>query len=83
MELPGGRGAYRWRSEVLALGEDAFYPAGDLEDIEKTRSKLLAELAAMTPEQVEADVYQLWEGVFCRYCRFELGRLLGKFLSDK
>lgn len=84
MELPGARGAYRWRGEVLALGEDALCPAAcDVEDVEKTRQKLLAQLAAMTPEQIETDVYQLWEGIFCRYCRFELGRTLEKFLSDK
>jgi len=84
VELPGGRGAYRWRGEVLALGEDALCPAnGDVEDIETTRQRLLAQLAAMNPQQIETDVYQLWEGVFCRYCRFELGRVLEKFLSDK
>ena len=84
VELPGSRGAYRWRGEVVALGEDALCPAnGDMEDVEDTRQKLLAQLSAMTPERAEAEVYQLWEGVFCRYCRFELGRMFEKFLSDK
>lgn len=80
VELPGGRGAYRWRSEVMALGEDALYPTG-IDDATKTRQRLLEELAVMTPEEVEHDVYQLWEGVFCRCCRFELGRILGLFLK--
>ena len=84
MELPGSRGAYRWRGEVVALGEDALCPAnGDAEATEATRQKLLSQLATMIPEQVEAEVYQLWEGVFCRYCRFELGRMFEKFLSDR
>jgi len=83
MELPGSRGAYRWRGEVVALGEDALCPAnGDAAAMEATRQKLLSQLATMIPEQVEAEVYQLWEGVFCRYCRFELGRMFEKFLSD-
>jgi hypothetical protein len=82
--LPGGRGAYRWRGEVLALGEDALCPAhSDVDDVEAERQKLLAQLAAMTPQDVEADVYQLWEGTFCRYCRFELGRIVERFLSDR
>ncbi len=82
VELPGNRGAYRWRSEVFALGEDSLCPSGEEEqDLEKTRARLLAELAALSPEENEADVYQLWEGVVCRFCRFELGRILGMFLN--
>jgi hypothetical protein len=80
VELPGGRGAYRWRSEVVAIGEDAMFPSG-IDDAVKTRRRILGELAAMTPEEVEHDVYQLREEVFCRCCRFELGRILGKFMG--
>jgi hypothetical protein len=80
VELPGGRGAYRWRSEVVALGEDALYPTG-IDDAAHTRRRVLKELAVMSPTEVEHDVYQLSEGVFCRCCRFELGRILGVFMK--
>jgi hypothetical protein len=82
VELPGGRGAYRWRSEVVALGDDALYPSGDADAQNKTRERLLEQLAAMTSHEIEADVYQLWQGVICRYCRFELGRLMEKYLRN-
>jgi hypothetical protein len=83
IDLPGSRGAYRWRSEVVALGEDAHYPQGETENQAALRQRLLAELAQMKAEEIEADVYQLWEGVFCRYCRFELGRILQRFLDHR
>lgn len=83
VELPGGRGAYRWRSEVVAIGDDALYPVAEDDEREILRRRWLAELAAMTPELIEADVYQLWEGVICRYCRFELGKLYQRFLGDQ
>jgi len=38
-------------------------------------------LSAMDPEEIENDVYQLWEGVLCRPCRLELGKLLARFLK--
>jgi hypothetical protein len=80
VELPGGRGAYRWRSEVVAIGEDALYPSG-IDDAAQSRRQILKELAVMSPAEVELDVYQLSEGVFCRCCRFELGRLIGLFMK--
>jgi hypothetical protein len=80
VELPGGRGAYRWRSEVVALGEDALYPTG-IDGAAQSRHRVLQELAVMTPAEVEHDVYQLSEGVFCRCCRFELGRLFELFMK--
>ncbi len=83
IELPGSRGAYRWRAEIIALGDDTLYPHGDLENQQVVRERLLAVLAQMNPEEIEADVYQLWEGVFCRYCRFELSRMLKRFLESK
>jgi len=80
-ELPGGRGAYRWRCEVVALGDDALSPAGDFNELEERQQRIFEELASVSPEQIEADVYQLWEGLFCRRCRFELGRVLEQFLG--
>ena len=80
--LPGSRGAYRWRSEVVALGEDVLCPTG-IEENGKTRRHILEELAVMTSEEIEQDVYQLWEGVLCHCCRFELGRILGLFMNKK
>jgi len=59
----GGRGAYRWRSEVVAIGEDAMYPSG-IDDAAKTRRRILGELAAMTPEEVEHDVISYGRGFF-------------------
>ncbi|RJP79889.1 MAG: hypothetical protein C4524_04505 [Candidatus Zixiibacteriota bacterium] len=80
--LPGGRGAYRWRSEVVAMGEDALYPSGGSEDADQARERLLARLAVMSEQEIEADVYQLWEGMICRCCRFELGRIMGMYLGN-
>jgi hypothetical protein len=80
-ELPGGRGAYRWRSEVVALGEDTQYPSGLGEEAEEKGKALLAELEKMSAAEIEADVYQLWEGIFCRQCRYELGKVVGRFLN--
>lgn len=81
VNLPGGRGAYRWRSEVVALGDDVLQPPGDEEEFDRSHRRIFEELAAMSPEEIEADVYQLWEGLFCRRCRFELGRILREFLE--
>lgn len=81
VELTGGRGAYRWRSEVVAVGEDAVMGAGINGDWEAERQRIFEELSAMSAEEIDNDVYQLWEGVLCRLCRFEFGRLLKRFLE--
>ncbi len=80
MELMGGRGAYHWRSEVAAIGDDVLSSTEIDLDLEKYRRRLFEELSAMDPEEIENDVYQLWEGVLCRPCRLELGKLLARFL---
>jgi hypothetical protein len=79
--LTGGRGAYRWRGEAAALGEDASKPARSTEEREEIFRHLFDELSRMSPEEIERDVYQLWEADLCRQCRRELGDLLDRFLS--
>lgn len=81
VDLTGGRGAYHWRSEVAAVGEDALKPARSEEDREQIFQRLFDELAQMNPAEIERDVYQLWEADLCRQCRRELGDLLDRFLD--
>ena len=81
VDLTGGRGAYRWRGEVAAIGEDALKPAESAEEREEIFQRLFDELARMKSEEIERDVYQLWEADLCRLCRRELGDLLDRFLD--
>lgn len=80
LDIVGGRGAYRWRSEVFALGEDVLSSDDTVVDPKEYRRQIFEELSVMSPEEIDNDVYQLWEGVLCRPCRLELGKLFRKFL---
>ncbi|MBU0519999.1 hypothetical protein KKA00_06105 [bacterium] len=79
--MEGGRGAYHFRCEMTAIGEDI----GILKDTDVDRDTLLRclmeELKNMTPEQIEADVYQQWQGTLCRPCRTELAEALNLFFN--
>jgi hypothetical protein len=79
--LTGGRGVYRWRGEAVALGEDALKPTESTNEREEIFRSLFDELSRMSPEEIERDVYQLWEADLCRSCRRELGDLLDRFLG--
>ncbi len=80
IDLTGGRGAYHWRSELAAIGEDFIRPIEAAEGWEEYRERLFDELASMSSEEINNDVYQLWEGELCRLCRVEFGNLLDRFL---
>lgn len=80
-ELTGGRGAYAIRCEATAIGEDDILTSDEIIDQEMLKEQLFEQLEAMSAEEVERDVYQLWEGVLCRECRGELGDALGEMLG--
>lgn len=80
LEITSGRGAYQWRSEVIALGEDVISSTEGVGDLDEFRRQVFEELSSMSAEEIDNDVYQLWEGVLCRPCRLEFGKLLRRFL---
>ncbi len=81
--LTGGRGAYAWRCETTAIGADTLPPVDTLMEREAIYRQIFEELQTMSPEEVERDVYQLWEGILCATCRKELGERLDSFLDEQ
>jgi len=81
-KLETGRGAYLWRLEFTAIGEDVQQPFEAFGDIESYRTRLLQELADLRAEEIENDVYQKIEAVLCRPCRLELGKFISWFLMQ-
>jgi hypothetical protein len=81
IELKGGRGAYKFRCETVAIGEDAVFLEEVEGDRKLCREKILQELATMTPQQIERDVIQQWDALLCRRCREELGEALDLFFN--
>jgi len=49
MELMGGRGAYHWRSEVAAIGDDVLSSTEIDLDLEKYRRRLFEEFMPPLP----------------------------------
>jgi hypothetical protein len=80
-DLAGGRGAYAIRCEATAVGEDVSLTPDEIRDQEALKEQLFEQLEAMSAEELERDVYQLWEGGLCRECRKELGEVLGGILE--
>lgn len=82
-ELEKGRGAYHFRCEMTAMGEDIVIPKETEMDRQALLQCLMEELEKMTPEQIEKDVYQQWQGTLCRPCRSELAEALSLFFNRR